>query len=127
MSGLENVDAAAFIVVLEDGGDLAGLAIPLDEDVADLEEYSHQFESHRGHCFLLLLLAVEEKVKLRNQVVVDERGDFGCCGVKDSTVVHIFLRHISVHQVEQVLHAGEPDIVLVGLENLAHKVWQELA
>lgn len=75
----------------------------------------------------MFLLAVEEEIELGNQVVIDKSSDFGCGGIEDGAVVHIFLRHVSIDQVEQVLHARKPDIVLVGLENLAHQVRQELA
>ena len=65
--------AATFVVVLQNGGDLAGLAELLDEDLIELEQAGDHSDGHRIDC--ALLFSVEQVLHLWDKVVVDESDD----------------------------------------------------
>jgi hypothetical protein len=58
--------------MLKDRRQLAGLQKPLNKYLTNLKQHSNQLQRHTGNSFLLL--AIQQEIKLTDQMIIDQRG-----------------------------------------------------
>lgn len=68
----------------------------------------------------------EKKIKLGDEVVVDDGGDFAGGSVENWAVEEVFLWHVGINHEQQIFHATEANIVLVWLQYFSQQEGQQV-
>ena len=75
--------------MLKDGRQLTGLQKPLNKNLTNLKQHSDQLQSHTGNSFLLL--AVQQEIKLTDQMIIDQRRASRGGNRQNGAIVYILL------------------------------------